>query len=143
MIRLCTGGFHGRTIGVLSTTHSKAIHKLDIPALDWPIASFPRYKYPLEDYVEENKAEDRKCLAEVEEQFEKYNKAGKFVAGVVIEPIQAEGGDNHASPEFFQELQRITKKVFLSFKFNRSSKIYGCSQLVLFFLIYRMAQHSS
>ncbi|KAI9563024.1 hypothetical protein GHT06_010481 [Daphnia sinensis] len=104
------GGFHGRTIGVLSTTHSKAIHKLDIPALDWPIASFPRYKYPLEDYVEENKAEDRKCLAEVEEQFEKYNKAGKFVAGVVIEPIQAEGGDNHASPEFFQELQRITKK---------------------------------
>lgn len=104
------GGFHGRTIGVLSTTHSKAIHKLDIPALDWPIASFPRYKYPLEDFVEENKAEDRKCLAEVEEQFEKYNKAGKFVAGVVIEPIQAEGGDNHASPEFFQELQRITKK---------------------------------
>jgi len=33
------------------------------------------------------------------------------VAGVVIEPIQSEGGDNHASPEFFQELQRITRKV--------------------------------
>ena len=106
-----TGGFHGRTIGVLSTTHSKAIHKLDIPALDWPIASFPRYKYPLEEFAEENKAEDRKCLAEVEEEFERFNKAGKFVAGVVIEPVQAEGGDNHASPEFFQELQRITKKV--------------------------------
>nr|CAH0101920.1 unnamed protein product [Daphnia galeata] len=104
------GGFHGRTIGVLSTTHSKAIHKLDIPALDWPIASFPRYKYPLEEFAEENKAEDRKCLAEVEEEFERFNKAGKFVAGVVIEPVQAEGGDNHASPEFFQELQRITKK---------------------------------
>jgi 4-aminobutyrate aminotransferase/(S)-3-amino-2-methylpropionate transaminase len=109
--RSCTGGFHGRTIGVLSTTHSKAIHKLDIPALDWPIASFPRYKYPLEEFAEENKVEDRKCLAEVEEEFERFNKAGKFVAGVVIEPVQAEGGDNHASPEFFQELQRITKKV--------------------------------
>lgn len=108
---LLAGGFHGRTIGVLSTTHSKAIHKLDIPALDWPIASFPRYKYPLEEFVEENKAEDRKCLAEVEEQFDRFNKAGRFVAGVVIEPVQAEGGDNHASPEFFQELQRITKKV--------------------------------
>jgi 4-aminobutyrate aminotransferase/(S)-3-amino-2-methylpropionate transaminase len=85
----------------------KAIHKLDIPTLDWPIASFPRYKYPLE----ENKAEDRKCLAEVEEEFERFNKSGRFVAGVIIEPVQAEGGDVHASPEFFQELQRITKKV--------------------------------
>jgi 4-aminobutyrate aminotransferase/(S)-3-amino-2-methylpropionate transaminase len=47
----------------------------------------------------------------VEEEFERFNKAGKFVAGVIIEPVQAEGGDNHASPEFFQELQRITKKV--------------------------------
>ena len=108
---LFAGGFHGRTIGTLSTTHSKAIHKLDIPALDWPIASFPRYKYPLEEHVEENKTEDRKCLAEVEDLFHRYNKAGKFVAGVIIEPIQAEGGDNHASPEFFRELQRIVKKV--------------------------------
>lgn len=32
------------------------------------------------------------------------------VAGVIIEPIQAEGGDNHASPKFFQQLQRLTQK---------------------------------
>lgn len=104
------GGFHGRTIGCLSTTHSKAIQKLDIPSLDWPIASFPRYKYPLEDHAAENQKEDSKCLAEVEELFERYNKAGKFVAGVVVEPVQAEGGDHHGSAEFFQGLQRITKK---------------------------------
>ncbi|XP_046640988.1 beclin-1-like protein B [Daphnia pulicaria] len=76
----------------------KAIHKLDIPTLDWPIASFPRYKYPLE----ENKAEDRKCLAEVEEEFERFNKSGRFVAGVVVEPVQAGGGDVHTSLEIFQ-----------------------------------------
>lgn len=29
------GAFHGRLLGCLSTTHSKAIHKLDIPAFDW------------------------------------------------------------------------------------------------------------
>ena len=52
------------------------MHKLDIPTKDWPIASFPRYKYPLEDYVRENKEEDAKCLAEVEEQFDRYNKRG-------------------------------------------------------------------
>lgn len=38
------GAFHGRTLGALATTHSKAIHKLDVPSFDWPIAHFPRYE---------------------------------------------------------------------------------------------------
>lgn len=104
------GAFHGRTMATLATTHSKAIHKLDVPSLDWPIAHFPRYKYPLEENVRENQAEDAKCLAEVEELIEKYQKKGVPVAGIVVEPIQSEGGDNEASPEFFQNLQRIAKK---------------------------------
>lgn len=28
----------------------------------------------------------------------------------MVEPIQSEGGDNEASPEFFQKLQKIAKK---------------------------------
>ncbi|XP_033326454.1 4-aminobutyrate aminotransferase isoform X1 [Megalopta genalis] len=105
------GAFHGRTLGTLSTTHSKYIHKMDIPAFDWPIASFPQYKYPLNDHVRENEQEDQRCLAEVEELFEKYKNEKKVpVVGVIVEPIQSEGGDNHASPEFFQSLQRLTKK---------------------------------
>ena len=104
------GAFHGRTLGCLSTTHSKYIHKIDIPSFDWPIAHFPQYKYPLEEHVRENNEEDAKCLAEVEELIEKYNKKGRPVAGVIIEPIQSEGGDNEASPEFFRSLRKITKK---------------------------------
>ena len=52
-------------LGCLATTHSKAIHKLDIPSLDWPIAPFPRLKYPLEDFVKENQQEEARCLEEV------------------------------------------------------------------------------
>lgn len=104
------GAFHGRTMGTLSCTHSKAIHKLDIPAFDWPIAHFPEYKYPLEEHVAENKAQDAKCLAEVEDLIVSFAKKGNPVAGIICEPIQSEGGDNEASPEFFQELQRIGKK---------------------------------
>lgn len=104
------GGFHGRTLGCLSTTHSKAIHKLDIPAFDWPIAHFPDYKYPLEENERENQEEDKKCLAEVEDLIVTYKKRGIPVAGIVIEPIQSEGGDNEASAEFFQQLQCIAKK---------------------------------
>ena len=32
------------------------------------------------------------------------------VAGVIVEPIQSEGGDNHASPNFFKGLRAITRK---------------------------------
>lgn len=32
------------------------------------------------------------------------------VAGLIVEPIQSEGGDNHASPAFFQGLRDITQK---------------------------------
>ena len=36
------GGFHGRTGASLTCTHSKAIHKLDVPLFDWPTTDFPR-----------------------------------------------------------------------------------------------------
>jgi 4-aminobutyrate aminotransferase/(S)-3-amino-2-methylpropionate transaminase len=59
--------FHGRGFGSLSTTRSKAVHKLDIPAFNWPQAPFPALKYPLEENVEANKAEEEACLQKVEE----------------------------------------------------------------------------
>lgn len=106
------GAFHGRTFGTLATTHSKPVHKMDVPTLDWPVASFPRYKYPLEENVEYNKKQDESCLKEVADLMEYFKNVKKRpVAGVVVEPIQSEGGDNHASPYFFQNLQRITKEV--------------------------------
>lgn len=104
------GAFHGRTIGALATTHSKPIHKVDVPSFDWPTAPFPQYKYPLEENRRENEEEDKRCLAIVEDLIETYNKKGKSVAGIVVEPIQSEGGDNEASPQFFQTLQKISKK---------------------------------
>lgn len=103
------GAFHGRTMGVLSTTHSKYIHKIDVPAFDWPIADFPAYKYPLNENEKFNSEEDDRCLAQVEDLMQKWSKT-RPVAGVVIEPIQSEGGDNEASPKFFQGLQKICKK---------------------------------
>ncbi|XP_031567517.1 4-aminobutyrate aminotransferase, mitochondrial-like [Actinia tenebrosa] len=109
------GGFHGRTFGALTATHSKPIHKVDLPAFDWPAASFPQLKYPLEENVRENTAEEQRCLDEVRELITKWNKAGKHVAGILVEPIQGEGGDRHASPEFFKGLQNIGKEYGAAF----------------------------
>lgn len=99
--------FHGRLFGSLSTTRSKPIHKLDIPAFDWPQATFPSLKYPLEEHAQENAQEEQRCLQEVERLIKEYHNP---VAAVMVEPIQSEGGDNHASPAFFQGLREITKR---------------------------------
>jgi len=105
------GAFHGRTMGVLATTHSKHVHKQDVPTLDWPIADFPRYKYPYEDNLEYNKKQDEDCLKNVAELIDYYNESKKKpVAVMIVEPIQSEGGDNLATPYFFQNLQRIAKE---------------------------------
>lgn len=99
--------FHGRLFGTLSTTRSKPIHKLDIPAFDWPHATFPKLKYPLEEHAEENALAEADSLAEVEHLIKNYHIPP---AAVIVEPIQSEGGDNHASPAFFRGLRALTKK---------------------------------
>ncbi|KAM5480108.1 4-aminobutyrate transaminase [Microsporum audouinii] len=102
-----TSAFHGRLFGSLSTTRSKPIHKLDIPAFDWPRAPFPKLRYPLDQFASENAAEEKRCLEEVERLIKEFHNP---VAALVVEPVQSEGGDNHASPSFFQGLREITKR---------------------------------
>ncbi|XP_063170667.1 4-aminobutyrate aminotransferase, mitochondrial isoform X2 [Candoia aspera] len=121
------GAFHGRTMGCLATTHSKAIHKLDIPSFDWPIAPFPRLRYPLEDFVRENEQEEARCLEEVEDLIVKYRKKNKVVAGIIVEPIQSEGGDNHASDNFFRKLRNIATKHGCGFLIDEVQTGGGCT----------------
>lgn len=99
--------FHGRLFGSLSTTRSKPIHKLDIPAFDWPQATFPQLRYPLEAHAEANAAAEQASLDEVERLLTTYHVPP---AAVIVEPIQSEGGDNHASPSFFRGLRAVTRK---------------------------------
>jgi 4-aminobutyrate aminotransferase/(S)-3-amino-2-methylpropionate transaminase len=101
------GGFHGRLFGSLTTTRSKAIHKLDIPAFDWPAAPFPKLNYPLEENEAANAQEEQRCLQATEELIKNFHNP---VVAVIVEPIQSEGGDNHASPAFFQGLREITER---------------------------------
>nr|CAB3219606.1 4-aminobutyrate aminotransferase, mitochondrial-like [Phallusia mammillata] len=108
------GAFHGRTLGALSTTHSKPIHKIDVPSFDWPIAPFPRLKYPLEEFERENAAEEARCLEVAEDLVEQW-KTKAPVAGLIIEPVQAEGGDFHASGDYFRKLKKMTERQGIAF----------------------------
>ena len=103
-----------------------------MPTLDFPFADFPQMKYPLEDNVAENKATEQAILDqvrgiihqrrdEVRALFVKYEKVlndklkkktkllikGRPVAGMIIEPIQAEGGDRSATDDFYRGLRQL------------------------------------
>lgn len=102
-----TGAFHGRGLGPLSATHSKLIHKADLPAFPWPHVPFPECRYPLSRFQEENARAEDASIAELARVLDAH--AGR-VAAVVVEPIQSEGGDRHASPAFFRRVQALAKK---------------------------------
>nr|ABF58894.1 GABA aminotransferase [Lachancea kluyveri] len=99
--------FHGRLFASGSVTCSKPIHKLDFPAFNWPHAEYPSYQFPLEANEEANRAEDDRCLKIVEDLITSWPIP---VAALIIEPIQSEGGDNHASKYFLQKLRDVTLK---------------------------------
>uniref|UniRef100_A0A1I8FQ13 4-aminobutyrate--2-oxoglutarate transaminase n=1 Tax=Macrostomum lignano TaxID=282301 RepID=A0A1I8FQ13_9PLAT len=99
--------FHGRTLGVLRL--HPAIHKLDVPAFQWPAVDFPAYKYPLEQHQEHTKQE-KLAWCSVEETVNR-QRATEPVAGLIVEPILAEGGDIHARPEYFKALRSLCSKL--------------------------------
>lgn len=99
------GAFHGRSLGALSLSRSKAIHKLDFPSFPWPTAPFPSNRFPLEDNKAHNAEVEARSLECVEKVFRAHPDE---VAAVIVEPIQGEGGDNHASADFFRKLRQLT-----------------------------------
>ncbi|KAE8229031.1 hypothetical protein CF326_g6013 [Tilletia indica] len=108
-------GFHGRLFGSLSTTRSKAIHKVDIPAFDWPAVPWPAVHYPFEENASANQKAEQDTLAQVEDTIELHKRNGKPIAALIVEPIASEGGDMHASPAFFRGLREITKRMGVYF----------------------------
>ncbi|KAL3317175.1 hypothetical protein Ciccas_004168 [Cichlidogyrus casuarinus] len=103
------GGFHGRTFAALTCTRSKPIHKIDVPQFDWPAAQFPKIHYPFSKHEKENQEAIKKSLQDVQAKINEWKHKAP-VAAVIVEPIQSEGGDNHAPKEFFVKLQKLCKK---------------------------------
>lgn len=100
------GAFHGRSLGALSATRSKVIHKADQPAFPWPMVPFPANRFPLRDHADENEVLEAQALQALDRVLDAY--AGR-VAGLIVEPVQSEGGDRHASAAFFRAVQARVK----------------------------------
>ncbi|UJG44272.1 MAG: L-lysine 6-transaminase [Candidatus Heimdallarchaeum endolithica] len=97
--------FHGRTGYTLSLTNTFDPRKyIYFPRFNWPRVLNPKITFPLEKNIDEVKHAEEQSLSEIREAISS-NKDD--IAGIIIEPIQGEGGDNHFRPEFFHELRKI------------------------------------
>ena len=85
-------------------------------------------KYPLDVHQAENDNEVKRCLRAVDDLITA-SKATRPVAAVVVEPVQGEGGDRHAPPEFFKGLRAITRKVPFSCRVMRPCAAF-CATLL-------------
>ncbi|WP_312823603.1 L-lysine 6-transaminase [Epilithonimonas sp.] len=98
--------FHGRSGYTLSLTNTSDPRKHQyFPKFDWPRINNPKLNFPItEDNLEETIKHEQLALLHIQEAI---LANPDEVACVIIEPIQAEGGDNHFRNEFFIELRRI------------------------------------
>ena len=97
--------FHGRSGYTLSLTNTDPVKTDLYPKFFWPRVLNPAVRFPLN---EENLArvmrDEQTSIDQMKEAF-RTNKDD--IAGIIIEAIQGEGGDNHFRREFFQALRLL------------------------------------
>jgi L-lysine 6-transaminase len=97
--------FHGRSGYTMSMTNTDPIKTNYYPKFSWPRITNPAIRFPLN---ETNLAEVTKLEAVAIQEIKQAIKENPDdIAGLIIEPIQAEGGDHHFRREFFVELRTI------------------------------------
>lgn len=98
--------FHGRSGYTLSLTNTKDPRKyMYFPKFDWPRITNPKLKFPINEInLSETVELEKQAIAEIKAAIAKHP---EDIASLIIEPIQAEGGDSHFRKEFFQMLREI------------------------------------
>ncbi len=97
--------FHGRSGYTMSLTNTDPAKTELFPKFSWPRVHNPALSFPITDQVLE------RVLREEAESIEQIKQAlvdnSDDVACLIIEPIQAEGGDNHFRGEFLRRLREL------------------------------------
>jgi L-lysine 6-transaminase len=97
--------FHGRTGYTLSLTNTDPVKTDYFPKFQWPRIDNPKLRFPITSDVERDvAAAEERALDQIKKAFAENP---DDIAGIIIEPVQAEGGDNHFRPAFLQALERI------------------------------------
>jgi len=104
------GAFHGRTMGALSLTASRAVQRKGFGTLLSGVFHMPYPDTYRGTYGVRPETAAADCLSYLENELFRRRVDPEEVAGIFIEPIQGEGGYILAPAEFLQGLRRICTK---------------------------------
>jgi L-lysine 6-transaminase len=98
--------FHGRSGYALSLTNTADPRKYEyFPKFDWPRIAAPGLRFPVDAAEAERvRRAEGESLDAIKNAFAERK---DDIACIIIEPIQAEGGDNHFRPEFLRALRDV------------------------------------
>ncbi len=114
--------FHGRSGYTMSLTNTDPAKVIYYPKFDWPRITTPKIKFPLENNLDEVIKLEEKALAEINLAIKKNL---DDIAVIIIEPIQAEGGDNFFRKEFFIKLREIADENEILLMFDEVQTGFG------------------
>ena len=97
--------FHGRSGYTMSLTNTDPRKTQYFPKFDWPRILNPKLSFPITDEVLRRvQEEERQAIDAIHAALAERS---PDVAAIIVETIQAEGGDNHFRPEFLRALREI------------------------------------
>jgi len=101
--------FHGRTGYTMSLTNTAPVKTKWYAQFSWPRITNPILNFPVDEpEVSRVKEVEEHAISQLHDAAEK-NK--NDIAGIIIEPVQGEGGDNHFRPEFFVQLRKAADDI--------------------------------
>ncbi|WP_307876378.1 L-lysine 6-transaminase [Parapedobacter lycopersici] len=95
--------FHGRSGYTLSLTNTQPGKTKWFAKFDWPRVSSPHLEFPLtEENLRNTERRERDTIGQIKRAFMDHP---DDICAIIIEPIQAEGGDLHFRREFMEQLR--------------------------------------
>ena len=104
------GGFHGRTMGALSLTASKSVQRARFGPLVPGVTHIPYANCYRCSYGKQPETCAVECVRVIEDQLFKTILPAQEVAGIVVEPVQGEGGYVNPPQKFFDELAEVARR---------------------------------
>lgn len=114
--------FHGRSGYTMSLTNTDPTKVKYFPKFDWPRINNPKIKFPLENNLQEIIKDEEIAIQQI---YQAIKNNPDDIAVIIIEPIQAEGGDNFFRPEFLQKLREIADQNEILLMFDEVQTGFG------------------
>lgn len=114
--------FHGRSGYTLSLTNTDPNKVKYFPKFNWPRIINPKVKFPIEEHLDEIIKLENQAIDEI---YAAIKNNPDDIAVIIIEPIQAEGGDHFFRKEFFVKLREIADENEIMLMFDEVQTGFG------------------